>query len=160
MADGLMPPRMLLEKVVTQSQAIGTVAPEQSSFIHPFDKFPDSVPEADRKRLREAAIAAIRDSVNPAYAKFTAFVRDEYAPKGRTEPGIWSLPDRGERYAFRVKESTTTKVRVTALSRHNAPARAASATPQIVNAASTTHRGAAPTLRNRKGKKFHVVMCT
>jgi uncharacterized protein (DUF885 family) len=110
MADGLMPPRILLEKVVTQSQAIGAMAPEQSPFIRPFDKFPDSIPEADRKRLREAAIAAIRVSVNPAYAKFTAFVRDEYAPKGRTEPGVWSLPDGGERYAFRVKESTTTNL--------------------------------------------------
>ena len=110
MADGLMPPRILLEKVVTQSQAIGAMVPEQSPFIHPFDKFPDSIPEADRKRLREAAIAAIRDSVNPAYAKFTAFVRDEYAPKGRTEPGVWSLPDGAERYAFRVKESTTTNL--------------------------------------------------
>ena len=110
MADGLMPPRMLLEKVVTQSNAIGSMAPEQSPFIHPFDKFPDSIPEADRKRLREAAIAAIRDSVNPAYAKFTSFVRDEYAPKGRSEPGVWSLPDGAARYAFRVKESTTTNL--------------------------------------------------
>jgi len=110
MADGLMPPRMLLEKVVTQSNAIGSMAPEQSPFIHPFDKFPDSIPEADRKRLREAAIAAIRDSVNPAYAKFASFVRDEYAPKGRSEPGVWSLPDGAARYAFRVKESTTTNL--------------------------------------------------
>jgi len=110
MAEGLMPPRMLLEKVVTQSNTIGTTAPEKSPFLTPFNKFPDSIPEADRKRLREAAIAAIRDSINPAYAKFTVFVRDEYAPKGRTEPGVWSLPDGAERYAFRVNESTTTKL--------------------------------------------------
>jgi len=110
MAEGLMPPRMLLEKVVTQSNAIGTTAPEQSPFLQPFNKFPDSILEADRKRLREAAIVAIRDSLNPAYAKFTAFVRDEYAPKGRTEPGVWSLPDGAERYSFLVKDSTTTNL--------------------------------------------------
>ena len=110
MAEGLMPPRMLLEKVVTQSNAIGTTAPEQSPYLAPFNKFPDSISEPDRKRLREAAIAAIRDSINPAYAKFTGFVRDEYAPKGRTEPGVWSLPNGAERYAFRVKESTTTNL--------------------------------------------------
>ena len=40
---------------------------------------------------------AIRDQVNPTYAKFTKFVAEEYAPKGRTEPGAWSLPD-GEAY--------------------------------------------------------------
>ena len=110
MADGLMPPRMLLEKVVTQSNEIGNMPPEKSPYLQPFNKFPDSISEPDRKRLREAAIAAIHDAIIPAYAKFTAFVRDEYTPKGRTEPGVWSLPDGPERYAFRVKESTTTNL--------------------------------------------------
>ncbi len=108
MADGLIQPRILLEKVVTQSNGIATTPPDQSPFMHPFDKFPDAIPEADRKRLREAALAAVKDSLIPAYVKFTAFVRDEYAPKGRSEPGAWSLPDGNAWYAFRVKESTTT----------------------------------------------------
>jgi uncharacterized protein (DUF885 family) len=108
MADGLMPPRLLLEKVVTQSNDIAAMPADQSPFAQPFNKFPDSVSEANRKRLREAGLAAIHDSIAPAYVHFAAFVRDEYAPKGRTEPGVWSLPDGAERYAFRVKESTTT----------------------------------------------------
>ena len=108
MADGLMPPKILLEQVVTQANGIATTDAEKTPFAHPFDKFPDGIPEADRKRLREAGLSAIRGSIIPAYVKFTAFVRDEYAPKGRTEPGVWSLPDGPERYAFRVKESTTT----------------------------------------------------
>jgi uncharacterized protein (DUF885 family) len=108
MADHLMPPKILLEKVVKQSQDIASTPAEKSPFAVPFNKFPDSIPEADRQRLRRAGIAAIHDSVIPAYVKFTAFVRDEYASNGRTEPGVWSLPDGPERYAFRVKESTTT----------------------------------------------------
>jgi uncharacterized protein (DUF885 family) len=110
MTDGLMPPKILLEQVVTQSNGIAITDAEKSPFAHPFDKFPDGIPEADRKRLREAGLAAIRGSIIPAYVKFTAFVRDEYAPKGRTEPGVWSLPDGPERYAFRVKDSTTTNL--------------------------------------------------
>ncbi len=110
MAAGLMPPKILLEKVVTQANGIATTPAEQSPYAHPFDKFPDAISEADRKRLREAGLAAIKDSVLPAYVKFTAFVRDEYAPKGRTEPGAWSLPDGDAWYAFRVKESTTTNL--------------------------------------------------
>jgi uncharacterized protein (DUF885 family) len=110
MADHLMPPRLVLEKVATQASTIGDTAPDHSPLIIPFDKFPDSIPEADRKRLRESALAVIRDSVNPVYMKFSAFVRDEYAPMGRTEPGVWSLPDGAERYAFRVKDSTTTNL--------------------------------------------------
>jgi uncharacterized protein (DUF885 family) len=110
MAEGLMPPKILLEQVVTQSNGIATTEAEKSAYAHPFEKFPDAIPEIDRKRLHDAGVAAIRDSVIPAYVRFTAFVRDEYAPKGRTEPGVWSLPDGAERYAFRVKQSTTTNL--------------------------------------------------
>jgi len=110
MAEGLIPPKILLDQVVTQAGGIATTSPEKTPFAQPFDKFPDAVPEADRKRLREAGLDAIRDSVLPAYVKFTAFVRDEYAPKGRTEPGVWALPNGPEIYAFRVKESTTTNL--------------------------------------------------
>ena len=108
MAESLMPPRILLEKVVTQANGLAIQVPDASPFAQPFAKFPDSVPASDQKRLREQGLAAIHDSVLPAYANFTKFVREEYAPKGRTEPGVWSLPNGTERYAFRVKESTTT----------------------------------------------------
>jgi uncharacterized protein (DUF885 family) len=108
MAEGLMPPRILLEKVVEQANGLATKAPDASPFAHPFTKFPDSISAADQERLREQGLTAIRESVLPAYVKFTTFVREEYAPKGRTEPGVWALPDGPERYAFRVKESTTT----------------------------------------------------
>ena len=40
----------------------------------------------------------------------TKFVREDYAPKGRAEPGLWSLADGPARYAFLVKESTTTEL--------------------------------------------------
>ena len=110
MAEGLMPPRLLLEKVVAQGTEIGGQKAEDCPFAPPFAKFPDSVPVADQKRLREAGLAAIREAVLPAYVKFTAFVKDEYAPKGRLDPGIWALPDGDARYAFRVKESTTTRL--------------------------------------------------
>src|ERR1700691_5704849 len=86
MAEGLMPPKMLLEKVVTQANGIATTPAEQSPFIHPFDKFPDAISEADRKRLREAGLGAVKDSVVPAYVKFTTFVRGDYAPKSKTQP--------------------------------------------------------------------------
>jgi len=92
MAEGLMPPKILLDQVVSQSNNLATMSVEKSPFAQPFDKFPDSISEADRKRLLEEGLAAIHDSILPAYVKFTKFVREDYAPKGRTEPGIWSLP--------------------------------------------------------------------
>jgi uncharacterized protein (DUF885 family) len=108
MADKLMPPRFLLDKVAEQANGIATQAPADSPFAQPFKTFPKTISEADQTRLREQGIAAIRDSVLPAYVRFAKFVREEYAPKGRTEFGVWSLPDGDNYYAFQVKESTTT----------------------------------------------------
>jgi uncharacterized protein (DUF885 family) len=108
MNEKLMPPRFLLEKVVDQCNGIASQAPEKSPFAQPFFNFPAGISESERKRLREAGLAAIKDSVLPAYARFTAFVRDEYAPMGRVEPGIWSLPDGAARYRFDVRLMTTT----------------------------------------------------
>ena len=108
MASHMMPPKFLLEKVVEQTQSIASQAPEKTPFAEPFGKFPANFSDADKTRLRTAGIAAIRDQVLPAYVKFGKFVKEEYAPNGRTEIGIWSLPNGDAIYAFMVKRSTTT----------------------------------------------------
>jgi uncharacterized protein (DUF885 family) len=110
MAEKVMPPKFLLEKVVTQAQGIADKKPEDSPFAMPLSKIPATFSEADRTRLREAVLGAIRDSVTPAYVKFTNFVKEEYAPRGRTEPGMWSLPDGDARYANVVKRQTTSNL--------------------------------------------------
>ena len=110
MADGLMPPKFLLEKVVPQAEGIASQDPEKSPFAQPLAKFPKTASAEGQKRVHDQVIAAIRDRILPEYVKFAKFVKDEYAPKGRTEVGIWSLPDGPARYAFRVKQSTTTNL--------------------------------------------------
>jgi uncharacterized protein (DUF885 family) len=108
MAGHLMPPKFLLEKVAEQADGIAKQSPAEAPFALPLEKFPDSVSQADRDRIRAAVLGAIEKDVLPAYAKFASFVRDEYAPKGRTEVGVWSLPDGAARYAFMVRSQTTT----------------------------------------------------
>jgi len=108
LAEGLMPPRFLLEKVVDQVAGIAAQKPEDTAFAEPLKKFPAAVSAAEQARLREAMLAAVRDEVLPAYRRFGEFVKRDYAPKGRTEAGMWSLPDGAARYAFQVKASTTT----------------------------------------------------
>ena len=106
--DKLMPPRFLLEKVVKQCEAIAEPAGEASAFGQPVAQFPDSVPQADRKRLHDAVIAAVDGKVRPAYRKLADFVAKDYAPKGRTEPGMWALPNGDALYKFDVEQQTTT----------------------------------------------------
>ncbi|HEX7254137.1 MAG TPA: DUF885 family protein, partial [Thermoanaerobaculia bacterium] len=103
MADGLMPPKFLLSKVADQANSIASQKPEDSAFAVPLTQMPASFSPQDRERLRDAILGAIRDVVDPSYSRFAQFVRDEYAPRGRTEPGEWSLPDGGARYATVVK---------------------------------------------------------
>jgi uncharacterized protein (DUF885 family) len=108
MRDKLMPPRFLLEKVVVQCNSLATQQAANSPFAQPFSNFPKDISAADQKRLRDAGWAAIRDAVLPAYVKLTAFVREEYAPQGRTEPGVWALPDGAARYRYLIRRMTTT----------------------------------------------------
>ena len=110
MADKLMPPRILLEQVARQSAKIGETAPEENPFFAPAKKIPAAFADADKARLREQMLAAVRDEVKPAYQKFTKFVQEEYAPQGRTEPGVWALPEGKDRYAYAVEQATTTKM--------------------------------------------------
>jgi uncharacterized protein (DUF885 family) len=108
MAAGLMPPKFLLEKVVVQIDGLAGTPAEKSPFAQPLANFPKEIPEAEQKRIREEMLAAISGSIVPAYVKLGKFVKEEYVPKGRTEPGMWSLPDGEARYAWAVKGSTTT----------------------------------------------------
>jgi len=110
MNDKLMPPRFLLEKAANQCNAVASEELEKSAFTQPFSTFPKSISESDQKRLRAAGLAVVKDSVLPAYARFTTFVRNEYVPRGRTEPGVWSLPDGGARYRFEIRRMTTTEL--------------------------------------------------
>ncbi|HLX84302.1 MAG TPA: DUF885 domain-containing protein [Terriglobales bacterium] len=106
--DHLMPPKYLLEKVSSQAQGIADDTLEKSPFTSPLKKFPESIADADRKRLTTAIEAAVKNEVAPAYAKFAKFVRDDYAPHGRLDPGVWALPDGAARYRFAVRHQTTT----------------------------------------------------
>jgi uncharacterized protein (DUF885 family) len=106
--DRLMPPKYLLEKVSSQAQEIAGDSLEKSPFTDPLRKFPESISENDRKRLREAINKAVQDEVAPAYAKFAKFVREDYAPHGRLDPGEWALPDGEARYRVAVRHQTTT----------------------------------------------------
>ena len=108
LADKLVPPRNLLEQVVKQAEGLSRTKPEESPFLEPALKFPATFSAKDKARLREAMLVAIRDGVTPAYLRFTTFVAKEYAPHGRAEPGLWALPDGEARYAFAVKQTTTT----------------------------------------------------
>ena len=48
--------------------------------------------------------------VRPAYTRLASFIAAEYAPKGRTDPGMWALPNGEALYRFRIRQQTTTNM--------------------------------------------------
>jgi uncharacterized protein (DUF885 family) len=106
--DRLMPPRYLLEKVAVECEDIANKPIDQSPFATPIKKFPAGISAADQQRLKQAIEAVIKSDVVPTYAKFAAFVKNDYAPHGRTDYGVWALPDGDARYRNAVKQMTTT----------------------------------------------------
>jgi uncharacterized protein (DUF885 family) len=106
--DNRVPPKYLLEKVLVEVNTLAEQKPEDSPFALPLKKFPASISAAQQQEIRQQVLAAIAKQVLPAYARFGRFLKAQYVPHGRTEPGIWSLSDGDAYYRFRVRMSTTT----------------------------------------------------
>ncbi|MGD0988953.1 MAG: DUF885 domain-containing protein [Candidatus Sulfotelmatobacter sp.] len=104
MKDKLMPVRFLLEKLPVQCDGIIEADP----FLQPTKKFPASISADDQKRLTREITDAINSDVIPAYKTFAAFLRNEYAPQGRTALSVTSLPDGERRYENDIYARTTT----------------------------------------------------
>ncbi len=104
MKDNLMPVRFLLEKLPAQCQGIIDANP----FLLPTKKYPAAISPEEQKRLTAEIAAAIETDVFPAYRNFANFLRTEYAPHGRTNLAITSLPDGEKRYQNDIYGRTTT----------------------------------------------------
>jgi uncharacterized protein (DUF885 family) len=102
-----MPPEYLLEKVLVQVQTLANEKPEDSPFALPLKKFPAAVSAAEQKRISGEVLNAIATDVLPSYQRFAKFLKGDYVPNGRKDPGVWALPDGDAYYAFRIRQSTT-----------------------------------------------------
>ena len=104
MRQNLMPVRFLIEKLPGQCDGIIKADP----FLRPTRKYPSNISNEEQQRLTREITAAVNDEVLPAYKQFAAFLRDEYAPHGRTALAITSLPDGERRYRNNIYGRTTT----------------------------------------------------
>jgi uncharacterized protein (DUF885 family) len=84
--------------------------PDRSRFLDPFKRRPAFIGESEWTALRAQAVAAVRDSVYPAYAAFLDFYRTAYEPRCRVVAGVSATPNGAAYYAFRVRRETTTQL--------------------------------------------------
>ena len=108
MDDHREPPAYLMQKVLAQVNDIAGQKPQDGPFALPVQKFPASVSATQQARIKEELFAVIAGQVTPAYLRFGKFLQAQYIPGGRSDPGIWALPDGEAYYRFLVKQSTTT----------------------------------------------------
>ena len=104
MKDKLMPVRFLAEKIPAQCDGIIAADP----FLRATKKFPEGMSTDDQKRLTEEITNAVNTDVLPAYKKFAEFIKNEYAPQGRTALSITALADGQKRYENDIYARTTT----------------------------------------------------
>jgi len=108
LADGVTNPRLVMQNVIGQLDALNAEGVEGSTFYKPVKKFPDAIPAADRARLTGAYAAIIRDQLIPAHTRLRDFIRDEYLPKARTTVGLGQMPGGKAYYRYLVASTTTT----------------------------------------------------
>ncbi len=110
MERGVVQPRVVMEKVVPQLRAHVVDDAATSIFYGPVSNMPADFSAEDRARLTTAYTDMIENRLVPAYLRVAEFIEQEYLPATRTTVGWDALPDGEAWYAFRVEDSTTTKM--------------------------------------------------
>src|SRR5579859_1265536 len=80
--------------------------PAKSVFWAPFEKFPSTVPESERERLRTEGRAAVLNAI-AGYKEFLDFFDNEYFPGARKTLAASDLPNGRAYYQFKIREFTT-----------------------------------------------------
>jgi uncharacterized protein (DUF885 family) len=110
MKDGHMPARLVSEKVLAQVDSILAIGPDESPFLAPVKKFPESISAEAQKSYKQEIETAFSKDVVPAYKALATFLETQYIPRSRSEAGVWSIPDGNAYYAYCIQRNTTLKM--------------------------------------------------
>jgi uncharacterized protein (DUF885 family) len=108
--EGFAQPCAPLEGFDRTISGVTAAPPDSSRFMAPFARRPSFYAEEEWAAVRARALAAVRDSVYPAYDALLRFYRDEYAPRCRVVAGISATPNGLAYYAYRLRSETTTRM--------------------------------------------------
>ncbi len=102
---GITPPRVTLRDVPDR---VGSLLGTESPVLAPFRRIPESIPAADRERLRAEAERIFAEQVEPALRRFHDFLAETYVPRARESIAMGDLPDGKAWYAYQLRTYTTT----------------------------------------------------
>ncbi|TFW29861.1 DUF885 domain-containing protein [Duganella callida] len=106
MRKGVVHPKTIIVAMLPQLQNLRAATPETSVFYSPVTRFPESFPDADKKKLTAAYLKTVDTKVAPALNRLVSFMENEYLPAGRGTSGWGALPNGAAWYAAHIKDST------------------------------------------------------
>lgn len=106
-AAGIVHPRLVVENMIGQFDALIAQGAEGSTFYAPVKTFPAGISAADQARLRATYAAQIRDVILPAEVRMRDFLRTTYLPRARATVGLSALPGGAKLYAYLIEANTT-----------------------------------------------------
>lgn len=107
MANGVTEPRLTVDNMIVQIDALLAQPVDRSPFMTPLRHFPADFAPAERIRLaRELANVARRD-IYPAYRTLRRFLAEEYRPAAREQVGLSAMPGGLELYRLLARYHTT-----------------------------------------------------
>lgn len=105
---GITPPKVTLRHVPDHLADAIAADPQQSDLLEPFRRMPDTIPAAERERLRREAATVYAQQLVPAFRKLHDYLVSTYIPHARETTAASDLPDGKAWYAWLLRYYTTT----------------------------------------------------
>jgi uncharacterized protein (DUF885 family) len=110
LAIGVTNPKLVMNNVVGQLDALIAEGVEGSTFYKPVRKFPDAISPIDRARLTTAYATFVGDKLIPAHARLRDFIKTDYLPRARDSVGLGQMLGGPALYRYLVAKNTTTNM--------------------------------------------------
>jgi uncharacterized protein (DUF885 family) len=110
MTRGVVQPRVVVEKVIPQLEAMITTDPTRNVFYGPIRNLPATLAASDRDAITARYRGKIQDELVPALLRLRAFLRDEYLSASRDSVAWTALPDGQAWYAYAAETHTTVRM--------------------------------------------------
>jgi uncharacterized protein (DUF885 family) len=107
-ASKIMQPRIVADLVTGQITTQMNQDAAHSALLEPFRKFPSNIPQAEQKRLLDAATESYNTKFLPSWHKLHDFMVTRYTPNVRPADSLSSIPNGKAAYAIMVRRLTTT----------------------------------------------------
>jgi len=105
---GWVPPREVLDRVLSALDTQIAAPGEQSPYFQPFTRLGSDIAADRQALLRQRALQAISEQVLPAQRRLRAFVAGEYLAAAPASGAMGSYPGGAAVYAVEVRQQTTT----------------------------------------------------